>query len=135
MAVKKAKDATLEAKKKVDSAKAEYDSVKADAKLEPGAKKALENAKTDYEAKASTEKNIRTNAAKSKYKNEDYIPEDKEKHLYHVSLEKEVWEKGNKKSKDFVQKFNLANFKMFEQNNTGLGYEVRILWNPELYAL
>lgn len=146
-AVKKAKDATLEAKKKVESTQKEYEKAQevlksAGEKETPEAKKTVNTAKaaydaavTDLEAKETSEKTIRINAAKGKQGDQDYIPEDSEKNLVHVSLEKPIWKQGTKISKPYVQKFSPRGFKDFETNNAGLGYTVEILWNPELYSL
>lgn len=62
-----------------------------------------------------------------------YKPEDREKHLYHVELDKSLYDTktGKKLSKEFIQKFTETEFKMFEQSNRGLGYTVKVLWKPE----
>lgn len=70
-----------------------------------------------------------------------YKPDDKEKHLYHVELEKPLYNPstGKKISTPYVQKFTKSEFKQFvgkkgandKSNAEMLGYTVKVLFNPE----
>lgn len=70
-----------------------------------------------------------------------YNPSDKEKHLYHVELEKPLYDSktGKKMSTPYVQKFTKAEYNQFvgkksakdKSNAEMLGYTVKVLFNPE----
>lgn len=71
---------------------------------------------------------------------EEYIPDDKEKNLYHLLLEKPLFDRmtGKRISKPYVQKFNDRAYKKFTEKKNGglsnaemLGYTFKVLWNPE----
>ena len=64
---------------------------------------------------------------------ETYKPDDKEKHLYHVELEKPLYHPstGQKISTPYVQKFTKNEYKQFESNAKMLGYTIKVLFNPE----
>lgn len=72
-------------------------------------------------------------SAKTQSKESTYVPEDKEKHLYHIKLDKPSFDPktGKKLSKAFVQKFTVAEYRLFEKNGNTLGYEKEVLWTPE----
>ena len=63
----------------------------------------------------------------------DYKPNEKEKNLYHVELEKPLYHPstGQKISTPFVQKFTKNEYKQFESNAKMLGYTIKVLFNPE----
>lgn len=63
----------------------------------------------------------------------DYKPNEEEKHLYHVELEKPLYHPstGEKISTPYVQKFTKNEFKQFESNAKMLGYTIKVLFNPE----
>ena len=63
----------------------------------------------------------------------DYKPNEKEKHLYHVELEKPLYHPstGEKISTPYVQKFTKNEYKQFESNAKMLGYTIKVLFNPE----
>ena len=65
----------------------------------------------------------------------DYLPEEKERHLFHVKMEKKVFSPstGKKLTKDFVQMYNSKEWGAFEKNGGGLGFACMVLWNPENY--
>lgn len=69
-----------------------------------------------------------------------YTPADNEKNLYHLLLEKPLYDKttGKKISTPYVQKFNDRAYKKFTEKKNGglsnaemLGYTVTVLWNPQ----
>lgn len=64
-----------------------------------------------------------------------YLPEEKERHLFHVKLDKPAFnpKDGKKLSKAYIQKFTVAEYNQFAKNGSGLGYTAEVLWNPELY--
>lgn len=71
----------------------------------------------------------------------DYQPSKAEKHLYHVQLEKPLFDKrsGERLSKSSVQKMSEKEYKAFTSKNGEkdksiaemLGYEIKVLWNPK----
>jgi hypothetical protein len=63
----------------------------------------------------------------------DYLPEEKERHLFHVKMEKKVFSPstGKKLTKDFVQKYNSKEWSAYQKNGGGLGFTCTVLWNPE----
>ena len=65
----------------------------------------------------------------------DYLPEEKERHLFHVKMEKKVFSPstGKKLTKDFVQIYNSKEWGAYQKNGGGLGYTCTVLWNPENY--
>lgn len=68
----------------------------------------------------------------------DYVPGEGEKHLYHVRLEKPLYNSktGERLSKPFIQKMTKAEYRAFVSGPQGatnadrLGYTVEVLWNP-----
>lgn len=70
-----------------------------------------------------------------------YAPADSEKHLFHVELEKPLYDSktGKRMSVPFVQKMTKVEYKSFvgkknekdKSNAEMLGYSVKVLWNPE----
>lgn len=72
---------------------------------------------------------------------ETYKPDDKEKHLYHVELEKPIFSSSNgeRLSTPFIQKFTKDEYKKFvgkknekdKSNAEMLGYTVKVLFDPE----
>ena len=64
-----------------------------------------------------------------------YLPKESERGIYHVKLDKPAFDpkSGKKLSKEFIQKFTLAEWNQFNKNSQGLGYTVEIMWNPELF--
>ena len=65
----------------------------------------------------------------------DYLPEENERHLVHVKMEKKNFSPstGEKLTKDYVQKYTANEWNSFEKNGRGLGFTCTILWNPENY--
>lgn len=65
----------------------------------------------------------------------DYLPEENERHLVHVKMEKKVFSPstGKKLTKDFIQKYNTKEWAAFQKNGGGLGFTCTVLWNPENY--
>lgn len=68
-----------------------------------------------------------------------YTPDPSEKNLYHVQLEKPLYDKntGNKLSSPFVQKFTQKEYNDLTRKKDGeksnaelLGYKVTVLWDP-----
>ena len=74
-------------------------------------------------------------------KESSYKPDDKEKHLYHVELEKPIFSSSNgeRLSTPFIQKFTKDEYKKFvgkknekdKSNAEMLGYTVKVLFDPE----
>lgn len=72
----------------------------------------------------------------------EYVPKDDEKHLYHVELEKPLYNQstGKKVSSPYVQKFTRAEYNQFvgkksekdKSNAEMLGYTVKVLYTPEI---
>lgn len=70
-----------------------------------------------------------------------YVPADNEKHLYHLQLEKQLFDKttGKRLSTPYVQKFSERAYNKFmgkkndneKSNAEMLGYTVTVLWNPK----
>lgn len=70
-----------------------------------------------------------------------YVPADSEKHLYHLQLEKQLFDKttGKRLSTPYVQKFSERAYNKFmgkknendKSNAEMLGYTVTVLWNPK----
>ena len=70
-----------------------------------------------------------------------YVPADNEKHLYHLQLEKQLFDKttGKRLSAPYVQKFSERAYNKFmgkknendKSNAEMLGYTVTVLWNPK----
>jgi hypothetical protein len=94
---------------------------------QPSEEKPAEKAETKAEVKAEEESG--------------YKPSEKEKHLYHVELEKPLFDKttGKKLSKPVVQKFTKAEYNQLvgkknekdKSNAEMLGYIVNVLYKPE----
>ena len=71
----------------------------------------------------------------------NYVPKDDEKHLYHVELEKPLFNQstGKRVSAPYVQKFTKAEYNQFvgkknekdKSNAEMLGYTVKVLYTPE----
>lgn len=64
------------------------------------------------------------------------VPELAERKLYHVEVDtvaKYDTKTGKKLTNAFVQKYSIPEFKTFEKDAASLGYEIKVLWNPELY--
>lgn len=101
----------------------------------------------ELEAKMQQEEqtnNPETNSkqeAEQEHKKNEYKPSEKEKHLYHVELEKPLFDSktGKKMSKPYVQKFTKTEYNQFvgkksakdKSNAEMLGYTVKVLFNPE----
>ena len=83
-------------------------------------------------AKKAAEKKIE--AAQGDADN-DYLPDEDERHLFHVKMEKRVFSPstGEKLTKDFVQKYNSKEWGAYKKNGGGLGFTCTVLWNPENY--
>lgn len=70
-----------------------------------------------------------------------YTPAENEKHLYHIELEKPLFDTktGKRMSVPYVQKMTKGEYKSFvgkrnekdKSNAEMLGYSVKVLWNPE----
>lgn len=70
-----------------------------------------------------------------------YNPAENEKHLYHIELEKPLFDSksGKRMSVPYIQKMTSVEYKSFvgkknekdKSNAEMLGYTVKVLWNPE----
>lgn len=90
--------------------------------------------------KASRSKGKKVSAAEKKkieaeQDGNDYLPEENERHLVHVKMEKKVFSPstGEKLTKDHIQKYNTKEWSAFQKNGGGLGFTCTVLWNPENY--
>ena len=133
-AIESAKAATETAKEKYLDAQAALKEVKPDdAKVVEAAKKSINDAKADYLKKKEAEMQARTKAAQ----NGTYIPKESERGIFHVKLDKPAFDSksGKKLSKEYIQKFTVAEWNSFVKNSSGLGYTMETMWNPELFRL
>ena len=131
-AIASAKSASESAKDKLASAQEALKNVKpGDVKATEEAKKVVDEAEAEYTKKRKAETQVRIKAAQVG----DYNPEVKERGVYHVKLDKPNYDKktGKKLSKDYVQKFTVAEWNQFIHNCAGLGFDIQILWNPEVF--
>ena len=133
-AIETAKAATETAKEKYLGAQAALKDTKSDdAKAVEAAKKTLEEAKANYTKVKEAEVQTRIKAAQ----NGSYLPEVKERGIVHVKLDKPAFDpkSGKRLSKEYIQKFTVAEWNSFQKNSSGLGYTTDIMWNPEVYNL
>ena len=134
-AYESAKGATETAKEKYLVAQAALKEVKpGDAKAVEAAKKSIEDANVDYLKKVQAENQARTKLFQN---GSSYVPKESEQNLYHVKLDKPAFDpkSGKKLSKEYIQKFTIAEWNQFIKNSSGLGYTMDILWNPEALKL
>ena len=130
-AYESAKGATETAKEKYLGAQAALKEVKPDdVKAVGSAKKSIEDAKVEYLKKVQAENQARTKLFQNGL---SYVPKESEQNLYHVKLDKPAFDpkSGKKLSKEYIQKFTIAEWNQFIKNSSGLGYTMDILWNPE----
>ena len=101
-----------------------------------------QKAAADKAAADKAAKKPKTNAAQKKKieaaqggADNDYLPEENERHLFHVKMEKKVFSPstGKKLTKDFVQKYNSKEWGACQKNGGGLGFTCTVLWKPENY--
>jgi len=133
-AYESAKGATEAAKEKYLEAQATLKGVKPEDKEGiKTAQKSVEDLKADYLKKKEAEAQARTKAAQ----NGSYVPKENERNIYHVKLDKPAFDpkSGKKLSKEYIQKFTIAEWNQFEKNSAGLGYTMEIMWNPEALKL
>ena len=133
-AIESAKAATDTAKGKYLEAQSVLKEVKPDdSKALEAAKKSVGDAKSDYLKKKEVEVQARVKAAQ----NGSYVPEDNERNIYHVKLDRPAYDpkSGKKISKEYIQKFTIAEWNQFEKNSMGLGFTTEIMWNPEVFNL
>lgn len=125
-ALAKAKRDTETARVKVQDAQANLDEA-ADAKKE-AAKKALDDANDVLQKAITAEEAARVAYAQSG----SFLPDPKEKGLFHVKLDKPAFDPktGKRLSKPYIQIFTESEWNTFEKNSTGLGYTTEIMWNP-----
>jgi hypothetical protein len=100
-------------------------------------------AKIEQEQQQENNNNTENNSPETEQEQQksSYKPDDKEKHLYHVQLEKPLYNpsSGKKMSTPYIQKFTKNEFKQFvgkkgsndKSNAEMLGYTVKVLFNPE----
>ena len=65
-----------------------------------------------------------------------YLPEEHERHLFHVKMDKPVFnpQTGEKGSKPFIQKFTVQDWRDQQKHGAHLGYLNVVLWDPEAYS-
>lgn len=80
---------------------------------------------------------VRIKAAQSNAPEDEFKPALSERRLYHVILDKPLYDKntGKKLSKAYPQKFSAKEFNLFKNNSAGLGFTIKVVWDPELYYL
>jgi hypothetical protein len=128
-AASKLKGVVSEKEKSVLVAKAEFDEAPED-KKEATKKKYTESLEAVKKAKEAFEAARGAAAADGKFR-----PKVKEVGYFHVELDKPSFnpKTGKKNSKAFPQIFEPKAFNQFAQQSSGLGYTVKVLWNPEIY--
>lgn len=134
-AYESAKAATETAKEKYLDAQAALKEVKPDDKAGiKAAQKFVDGLKADYLKKVEAENQARTKLFQN---GSSYVPKETEQNLYHVKLDKPAFDpkSGKKLSKEYIQKFTIAEWNQFIKNSSGLGYTMDILWNPEALKL
>lgn len=134
-AYESAKGATETAKEKYLDAQAALKEVKPDDKAGiKTAQKSVDDLKTDYLKKVEAENQASTKLFQN---GSSYVPKETEQNLYHVKLDKPAFDpkSGKKLSKEYIQKFTIAEWNQFIKNSSGLGYTMDILWNPEALKL
>jgi hypothetical protein len=74
-------------------------------------------------------------AAQSGRPKPKYLPPVKERHLFHVELDKTIFDikNGKKLSKAYNQKFTTSDWNAFLKYGKGLGFTVKIMWDPIKY--
>ena len=133
--LEKAKSETEAAKEKYLEAQATLKGVKPEDKAGiKAAQKSVDDLKADYLKKVEAENQARTKLFQN---GSSYVPKETEQNLYHVKLDKPAFDpkSGNKLSKEYIQKFTVAEWNQFIKNSSGLGYTMDILWNPEALKL
>lgn len=132
-AIESAKVATETAKGKFEDAQAAFKLVGDDPKASDLAKTLVDSTKADYLAKRQAETKARIKGAQVG----EYLPDESERGLFHVTLDKPAFnpKDGKKLSKAYTQKFTVAEWNQFSKNSSGLGYEQTIVWNPTIYNL
>lgn len=97
--------------------------------------KAEEEAKKKAAAEAA-KKEAEQAKIKAAQGESSYVAAPKERHLYHVKLDKPAYspKDGKKLSKAFIQKFTVQDWKNHLAHAKGLGFTAEVLWNPEEYA-
>ncbi len=134
-AYESAKGATETAKEKYLEAQATLKGVKPEDKAGiKAAQKSVDDLKADYLKKVEAENQARTKLFQN---GSSYVPKETEQNLYHVKLDKPAFDpkSGKKLSKEYIQKFTIAEWNQFIKNSSGLGYTMDILWNPEALKL
>ena len=130
-----AQGATETAKEKYLEAQAALKGMKPEDKAGvKSAQKSVDDLKTDYLKKVEFENQARTKLFQN---GSSYVPKETEQKLYHVKLDKPAFDpkSGKKLSKEYIQKFTIAEWNQFIKNSSGLGYTTDILWNPEALKL
>lgn len=140
MSTNKKKEKTpeeLEAIKQLEAAKKSNQKAleavtEAEEKFKSADEKSKEKAKADLKAKKEALESVRVKNAQSG----SYLPNQKEKGLFHVKMDKPSFHPstGKKLSKAFIQKFTVREWAHFVKYSGGLGYTMEILWNPTLYS-
>ncbi len=125
----KAKGVIAEKEKAVAEFKAAFDAAPENKKVEAKAKYQtsvgeLQKAKENFEV-------LRGKAAADG----TFRPKVKESGYFHVLLDKPSFDSktGKKLSKEIPQIFEPKAFTQFQNSAKGLGYTVKVLWNPEIY--
>jgi colicin import membrane protein len=121
-------DATSAAAKKTAAASTAKAKTAEELKAEEEAKK-----KAAAEAAKKEAEQAKIKAAQGE---SSYVAAPKERHLYHVKLDKPAFspKDGKKLSKAFIQKFTVQDWKNHLAHAKGLGFTAEVLWNPEEYA-
>lgn len=99
---------------------------------DPKAAAATPEVKKPAPKKGKTAEQKRIEAAQD---GSDFLPAEKERHLFHVKMDKSVFSPttGKKLTKEFVQMYTAKEWSAFKTNGGGLGFTTTVLWNPENY--
>jgi hemolysin activation/secretion protein len=124
-------DVTSAAAKKTAAASTAKAKTAEELKAEEEAKKKAAPEAAKKEAEKAEQAKIKAAQGES-----SYVAAPKERHLYHVKLDKPTFspKDGKKLSKAFIQKFTVQDWKNHLAHAKGLGFTAEVLWNPEEYA-
>jgi len=99
--------------------------------------KAEGKAKTEAKTKAERIEAAQREEPQTEESANDYLPKEKEMHLFHARLERVKFSQvdGKRLSKPTVQMFKAADWAQHLNNNNILGYTNTLLWDPTKYFI
>jgi len=130
--IQTAANSTLKAKEELLMIHTEWKEAKTEKEKETLRTK-VDALKIAYQKALDSELQVRIKAAQKG----EYVPTEKERGIFHVKMEKPLYDSktGQKASKPFIQKYTIADWASCNKFNSNLGYEVEIIWNPEIFNL